>query len=404
MIVVDLASRLETANPVLLRELGGVMQGRWFHFLVTGFALVLLLVTISSWESWDGGGAIFIDVFRASLVLVILVVPTFALGTVTGERASGTLEQLVVAPLTAREVVDGKSQTAMAVGMFLVPVTMPFASALYLLGGLPLFTILLTWAILVTTGYLVARVAVLASTLAGRTWQSAMGTYLFIAMLIYWLQTLDTGRSLMRTAFIPFLRLITFGPRSYEWALTGFMVSTILLAAARRFVPARSRWPWRLLLLLAVIVILHDWSMGDFFFRSYGPSIYVVSFPFLVLRSLWITVVIAGTLVGMARWWRIILPLTIVLLAVQVTVIKGNMIRIAPGPGTNDDTILLTLFFLATVLGQGHLAAEWAASRLYGPDGEPPAEPVKGNVGEMVSRPTSTWDWEPAAALLEDDA
>ena len=327
-----LHENLREPNPILLRELGGAVRHQRFLLYVTGFAFLILLVVYGSWPdqlevddpyygSMYGGRApwrvaeqMFEALFFTTTMLLIMLVPSFTFDAITGERATATLDQLLVAPISSSELRYGKVMAGFALGAAFLLITMPFLAALYLLGGIPLYVIIFSYAFLVGMTYFLASLGVLMSALVSRTWQSAVATYvalfLFLILSSYVLATSSVGWD-DDDSLALFMKGV-LGEVDHDSYRPALVRTVALTGLAIAFMWCD--WTTKVLLLgiVMVVAVAIDLDSTSVFDITYSEGA-MIAFDVVIflIREAWLVLAIAGMLTGMGRHWR---PIIIVLL------------------------------------------------------------------------------------------
>ncbi len=139
------ATFLPAGNPVLTRELRVVLRNSRTFALLAIYVSVLGAVVMSQFPggqslNFDGGRAtmgrdLFVTFFMAQLVLVLVLVPGLATGSLAQERERRTLEPLLLTPMTPLGIVWGKASGVLALTGLLLLATLPLTSLCFLLGG-----------------------------------------------------------------------------------------------------------------------------------------------------------------------------------------------------------------------------------------------------------------------------
>ena len=133
------------SNPVVWRELSGVLRRKRFALLQAAIAISFALLVVLRWPT-DArvalSGSQSLDVFRAFafglLSALLLMLPAIPATSIVRETRSGTLALLLNTPLGPWKIYFGKL-TAVLVLLFLVlVVSFPAAAACYALGGVSL--------------------------------------------------------------------------------------------------------------------------------------------------------------------------------------------------------------------------------------------------------------------------
>jgi ABC-type transport system involved in multi-copper enzyme maturation permease subunit len=180
-------------GPVFNVELLTTARRLRYYVLRLIYGLVLLIVVLQNYQfrrSMSGGwisarqmSSFAASVFYSFAVVQALVVLTFTpalvAGVIANERQRKTLHYLLASRLSSAEIVLGKLCARMLhVGVFLA-VGFPIVSLLSLLGGIEPLLIVLVYAATLTTGFFLAAMAVLVSTVAIRVRDAITAVYTF---------------------------------------------------------------------------------------------------------------------------------------------------------------------------------------------------------------------------------
>jgi ABC-type transport system involved in multi-copper enzyme maturation permease subunit len=142
-------------NPVLLRELlVNLRSSRAFtlQFLYVAF---LGVVVYFAWPaagtlvSADLAQRLFDIFFLGQFFLVALVAPSFAAGSITGEKERKTYEMLLASPLKPTEILVGKLLSSLTYLVILIVSSLPLVILCFLLGGILLSEIARAYLILI---------------------------------------------------------------------------------------------------------------------------------------------------------------------------------------------------------------------------------------------------------------
>jgi len=173
-------------NPVLYRRVRWETSHWMLPAMVTVAGLFLLFVEIEALGDFTRSGthrrgylfneAVAVGAYGYCLFFGLLV-PALTFTTITREREGGTLDQLLVSPLTVREVVVGNIAAAMAPVLLLIGLSLPFTTSFYIHGGLDLYVVLGAYTVVPVWAFLLACLGVSVSALVRRTWQSAVVTF-----------------------------------------------------------------------------------------------------------------------------------------------------------------------------------------------------------------------------------
>ena len=138
-----------TTSPVFFRELRSASRGILpFAVRVIYVAFILGTVWFFAYGRWTAAGAIsprgfaslarniFLTIATAQAAAVLTITPALVAGTMARERASGTLEHLLVTPLSAWQIVTGKLAARLGQVLGFLALGFPVLSLLSLLGGI----------------------------------------------------------------------------------------------------------------------------------------------------------------------------------------------------------------------------------------------------------------------------
>ena len=177
-------------NPIIQRELIGMLRTRKAVAVLVALAAVLALLVVVRWpdEGLVGlGGEQSRQVLRVFgyglLVLLVLLAPVFPAASVVGEKQRGTLALLLNSPLSPMAIVGGKLAGAVGYVLLLVIVSLPAAAACFAMGGVTLGQVGWLYAVLGITAIQYATLALLVSSYAQTTDGALRLTYLLILLL-----------------------------------------------------------------------------------------------------------------------------------------------------------------------------------------------------------------------------
>lgn len=184
-------------NPVIRKELRGIMRGKRAFWLLTGYIAVisaftgLLYITFflqSVYAQSDPqfrqtvGKVLFGTVVLLELLLVSFIAPALTSGAITAERERQTFDLLRTTLLSARSLVLGKLGTALTYLLLLIFAALPIQSLAFLLGGVGLAELLISGLLLVVTALFFAALGLFFSSVLKRTLTSTVSTYAAIVV------------------------------------------------------------------------------------------------------------------------------------------------------------------------------------------------------------------------------
>ncbi|MBP87149.1 MAG: ABC transporter permease [Planctomycetaceae bacterium] len=207
-------------NAVLQRELlVNLRMSRGFVLLFLYQAL-LALVVYFAWpqnshldltESGDSDARKLADMFFiGQYILASMMAPSFAAGTITGEKERKTYEMLLASPLRPTAIVFGKMVASLTHLAVLVFTSLPIIMLCLPLGGISLYEVLAAYMGLIISVILFGTISVACSSFFKRTAASLVVSYLLILPLamggvLAWLLLADWGpfRLLMTVTVLP---------------------------------------------------------------------------------------------------------------------------------------------------------------------------------------------------------
>ncbi len=179
-------------NPVLSRELLVNLRASRSFFLQMAYVSFLGLVVYLAWPSGEGGIAqvssgaaqrLFDLFFLGQFFLVALVAPTFAAGSITGEKERKTYEMLLASPLEPMTILVGKLLSSLTYLVLLIISSLPLMILCFLLGGILLSEIARAYLILILAAGTFGLISVACSSYFRRTSSALVVSYLIILPL-----------------------------------------------------------------------------------------------------------------------------------------------------------------------------------------------------------------------------
>jgi ABC-type transport system involved in multi-copper enzyme maturation permease subunit len=178
-------------NPVLQRELlVNLRMNRAFILL----AVYLLLLGAVVWLAWPAERQIdmtssaaaksLVDLFfLGQYVLASLMAPSFAAGTITGEKERKTYESLLASPLRPSAIILGKLLAALCHLGILIVCSLPIVMLCVPLGGVSLYEVLAAYLALVVSVVCFGMISIACSSYFQRTVAALTVSYLIILPL-----------------------------------------------------------------------------------------------------------------------------------------------------------------------------------------------------------------------------
>jgi ABC-type Na+ efflux pump permease subunit len=128
------------AGPVILRELRAEARrpvNHWLRVLAAGAGVAVSGIVTASSRLGPTllGGSLFADLHTTLFITFLVVVPLMTADCVSQERREGTLGLLFLTPLTAPDIIVGKSLVHIVRALTLFLAAMPVLTLPFLLGG-----------------------------------------------------------------------------------------------------------------------------------------------------------------------------------------------------------------------------------------------------------------------------
>jgi ABC-type transport system involved in multi-copper enzyme maturation permease subunit len=218
-------------NPVLTRELLVNLRSTRAFLLQLGYVLFLCLMVYFPWPSGEGAAhlvssgqskRLFELFFLGQFFLVALMAPTFAAGTITGEKERKTYEMLLASPLEPMTILVGKLLSSLTYLVLLILSSLPLMILCFLLGGLLLSEIARAYLVLILAAGTFGLISVACSSFFRKTSSALVVSYLTVLPLallcVVLIRTDDTvTRDWVSIAILP------------PWCLAIWMVVAILV-------------------------------------------------------------------------------------------------------------------------------------------------------------------------------
>lgn len=179
-------------NPVLIREL--LVNLRSPRSFILQLLYVAFLGTVVYFY-WPAGGdsarqvssgvarRLFDLFFLGQFFLVALVAPTFAAGSITGEKERKTYEMLLASPLQPSTILVGKLLSSLSYLVLLILSSLPLMILCFLLGGILLSEIARAYLVLMLAAGTFGLMSVACSSYFRRTSSALVVSYLIILPL-----------------------------------------------------------------------------------------------------------------------------------------------------------------------------------------------------------------------------
>src|SRR4051795_4493913 len=179
-------------NPVLTRELLVTLRSSRSFILQFCYVLALGALVFFYWPAGEDGARqvspgvarrLFDIFFLGQFFLVALMAPTFAAGSITGEKERKTYEMLLASPLKPSTILTGKLLSSLSYLVILILSSLPLMILCFLLGGIMLSEIARAYLILILAAGTFGLISVACSTYFRRTSSALVVSYLVILPL-----------------------------------------------------------------------------------------------------------------------------------------------------------------------------------------------------------------------------
>ena len=179
-------------NPVLTRELLVTLRSSRSFILQFLYVCALGALVYFRWPSGEGDGhqvspgvarRLFDIFFLGQFFLVALMAPTFAAGSITGEKERKTYELLLASPLRPGTILIGKLLSSLSYLVILIVSSLPLMILCYLLGGLLLSEITRSYLVLILSAGTFGLLSIACSSYFRRTSSALVVSYLVILPL-----------------------------------------------------------------------------------------------------------------------------------------------------------------------------------------------------------------------------
>lgn len=223
-------------NPVLIRELLVNLRSNRSFIIELVYVAFLGVVVYFAWPSASGDistvGAgfsqrLFNLFFLGQFLLVSLVAPTFAAGSITGEKERKTYEMLLASPLEPSTILVGKLLSSLTYLILLIISSLPLMTLCFLLGGILISEIARAYLVLILAAGTFGLISVACSSFFGRTSSALVVSYLTILPLaIATLVVTQAGDAQLRD----FVSIAILPPWCVAiWVIVGLLINRRLL-------------------------------------------------------------------------------------------------------------------------------------------------------------------------------
>ncbi len=180
-------------NPVLQRELLVNLRTNRAFLLLAVYQLLLAAVVLVAWPTDErldlstnppSAKKLVNIFFLGQYVIASLMAPSFAAGTITGEKERRTYEMLLASPLRPGAIVFGKMVASLTHLGMLILASLPIIVLCLPLGGVSVYEVLAAYLGLIVSVILFGAIGVFCSSYFSRTSSSLVVSYLVILPLV----------------------------------------------------------------------------------------------------------------------------------------------------------------------------------------------------------------------------
>ncbi|MGC1275978.1 MAG: ABC transporter permease subunit, partial [Planctomycetaceae bacterium] len=263
-------------NPIVSRELAGILRTRKAALLQVGVAVIFTLLVLLRWPTdaqVDVSGAQAQRVFRifgyGLLGMVLLFIPAFPASSIVRERNAGTLALLLNSPMKPWSIYFGKLAGSLGFSLLLLCLSLPAATACFSMGGGVTFAdVAGLYGLLAIAALQFTTLALLVSTLA-RTADSALrvtyGLVLSLAVAVPAAYLFFQGQTGPLAVITGWLRSLSPIPAVMEWLWHGGV-------GARGIISESSAPAWYAALALVASAVCAVWTVARLDYRLFDRS------------------------------------------------------------------------------------------------------------------------------------
>jgi ABC-type transport system involved in multi-copper enzyme maturation permease subunit len=179
------------ANPIVVKELRSRMRGGRFFALLTGFLVLLGLLSYALYRiagatvgvmqagllSPTIGQMLFTGLAFFELLVILFITPALTAGTISQERENQTYELLMATPLAPQTLLWGKLISTLSYIFLLILAAVPFASLVFVFGGVAPGDMVKALIVLGVTAVTFGVIGLFFSAWMGRTARAAVLSY-----------------------------------------------------------------------------------------------------------------------------------------------------------------------------------------------------------------------------------
>lgn len=184
-------------NPIFKKEQKVRARSPKLMLLIVGYNLGLVILTVIAYLSIYGAKQqiermaryqdtiflyILIGVFQ--FVLILLIVPAFTAGTITGEKERQTFDVLITTNRKPLGIITGKLSASVSTILLLVVSSLPIIAVVFSVGGVSIIDILLYVIVCSFEAIFVGSIGLFFSSLSKSTTKSTVFSYVTILILV----------------------------------------------------------------------------------------------------------------------------------------------------------------------------------------------------------------------------
>ena len=202
------------SNPVLQRELLVNLRKPKAFGLLLMYQVLLAAVVYFAWPSENvrldlsdaGSSSVLVDlVFLGQYILAALMAPSFAAGSIAGEKERMTYEMLLASPIRPESIVLGKLVAALTHLAVLIFASLPIVMLCLPLGGVSFYEVLAAYLALIASVITFGMISVAAGSFFSRTSSALVVSYLMILPLalvgvLFWSSMSQFGETRLNMA------------------------------------------------------------------------------------------------------------------------------------------------------------------------------------------------------------
>lgn len=226
-------------NPVLMRELMVNLRSPRAFLLQLAYVSFLAAVVYFYWPTGAEGAQqveagmaqrLFELFFLGQFFMVALVAPTFAAGSITGEKERRTYEMLLASPLQPGTILVGKLLSSLTYLVILILSSLPLMILCFLLGGILLSEIARAYLVLILAAGTFGLLSVACSSFFRRTSSALVVSYLVILPLAVLCVSVTRPSDPQAHEFVSFMTVAVVPPWCLAiWTVVAIMINRRLL-------------------------------------------------------------------------------------------------------------------------------------------------------------------------------